>query len=113
MADVNVSVSQAGRAATSAANYTDSKTAAVSTNTYFVPNNGKVAIVLECTTGGTATIVTHGSVDGLAVSDLTVTTTAAKILIWGGFPPSLYNNSNGNLNITVSAATNLFAFRLS
>lgn len=113
MAEISVTVYDAGRSATTGANYTDNKTAATSGNNYNIPNNGRVGVILECTGGGTATFVTQGSVDALSVTDLTVTTTAAKIAIWGGFPPDIYNDSSGRLVATVSAATNLFAFRLS
>jgi len=112
MAEVNVTVFDAGRAAASGANYTDNKTAATSGNNYNIPNNGRVGLVLECTAGGTATVVTPNTVDGLAITDLTLTTTAAKIQIWGAFPIAIYNNAAGNIVVTVSAATNLFAFRL-
>ncbi len=113
MAEIAVTVYQAGRGATSGANYTDNKTAAVAGNNYNIPNSGNVGVVLECTTGGTAVFVTQQTVDGLSVTDLTVTTTAAKILLWGAFPPAIYNNAAGSLVVTVSAATNLFAFSLS
>jgi hypothetical protein len=113
MANITVSVYQAGRTATSSANYTDNKTAATTGNTYYIANNGHVGLVLECTAGGTATIVTTGTIDSLAITDLTVTTTAAKILLWGGFPGTIYNDASGNMQVTVSANTNLFAFRLS
>lgn len=112
MAEVTVTVYDAARAAASGANYTDNKTAATNANNYNIPNNGRVGLVLECTAGGTATIVTQSTQDGLAVTDLTVTTTAAKIQIWGGFPTAIYNNAQGNMVVTVSANTNLFAFRL-
>jgi hypothetical protein len=112
MAEVTVTVYDAGRLAASGANYTDNKTAAVSGSNYNIPNNGKVGLVLECTAGSTATVATPGTVDGLAITDLTLTTTAAKVQIWGAFPPSIYNNSSNNLVVTVAANTNLFAFRL-
>jgi len=113
MAEVTVTVYKAGRAAASAANYTDNKTAAVSGNNYNIPNNGRVGLILECTAGGTATVTTPNSVDGLAITDLTLTTTAAKIQLWGGFPPAYYNNSSNQIVVAVSANTNLFAFQLS
>lgn len=113
MADIVVTVFQAGRAAASAANYTDSKTAATAGNNYLAPNDGKVGVILECTTGGTATVLTPNNVDGLSITDLVLTTTAAKILLWGGFPPKYYNNASEQLSVSVSAATNLLAFRLS
>lgn len=112
MAEVTVTVYDAARAAASGANYTDNKVAAVSGNNYNIPNNGRVGLVLECTAGSTATVTTPGSIDALAITDLTLTTTAAKIQIWGGFPPSIYNNASGNMVATVAANTNLFAFRL-
>lgn len=112
MAEVTVTVYDAGRAAASGANYTDNKTAATSANNYNIPNNGRVGLVLECTAGGTATLATPNAVDGLAITDLVLTTTAAKVQIWGAFPPAIYNNSANNLVLTVSANTNAFAFRL-
>lgn len=112
MAEVTITVYDAGRLAASGANYTDNKTAATSGNNYNIPNNGRVGLVLECTAGSTATVVTPGTVDGLAITDLTLTTTAAKVQIWGTFPPAIYNNSSNNLVVTVAANTNLFAFRL-
>ena len=63
MANVTVSVYQAARNATSSANYTDNKTAATTGNTYYIANNGHVGLVLECTAGGTATVVTTGAID--------------------------------------------------
>jgi hypothetical protein len=111
MAEIAVTVADPGRAATSGANYTDSKVAATSGNNYNIPNNGRVLLVLECTAGGTATVSTPNTVDSLAITDLTLTTTAAKILVWGPFPPAIYNNASGNLVVTVSANTNLLAVR--
>jgi len=111
MAEIPVTVYDPGRAAASGANYTDNKTAATSGNNYNIPNNGRVLVILECTGGGTAVFVTQSTVDGLAVTDLTVTTDAAKIKLWGPFPPDIYNKGDGTLVATVSAATNLFAVR--
>ena len=112
MAEITPTVYELGRAAASAANYTDNKTAAVSGNNYNIANNGRVGLILECTAGGTATVVTPNTQDGLAITDLTLTTTAAKIQLWGPFPPSIYNNASGNMVVTVSANTNLFPFRM-
>ncbi len=112
MANIPMTVYQAGRAATSGANYTDNKTAATAGNTYLINNNGKVGLIVECTAGGTVTVITPGTIDGLAITDLALTATAAKILLWGGFPPAYYNDTNEQLEVTVSAATNLFAFLL-
>jgi hypothetical protein len=110
MAEIAVTVYDPGRAVASGANYTDNKTAATSGNNYNIPNNGRVLVILECTGGGTAVFVTPITVDGLAITDLTVTTTAAKIQLWGPFPLDIYSPA-GTLVVTVSAATNLFAVR--
>lgn len=111
MAEVTVTVYDPGRSAASGANYTDNKTAATSGNNYNIANNGRVLLMLECTAGSTATVTTPNSVDSLAITDLTLTTTAAKIQLWGPFPTSIYNNASGNLVVTVAANTNLFAVR--
>lgn len=112
MSNITMTVYEASRAATAVANYTDNKTAATSGNSYLIPNNGRVMLVAECTAGGTVTAVTQNTIDSLAVTDATLTATAAKILIWGPFPPAIYNNASGQLEITVSANTNLLAVRL-
>jgi hypothetical protein len=114
MADIAVTVRQAGRAAAAGVNYTDQKVAATSGNNYLIPNDGKVGLIGECTGGGTITVQTpNAASDGLAITDLALTATAAKILMWGGFPPKNFNNSSEQLVVTVSANTNLLAFRLS
>ena len=110
MAEIDMTVYRPGRAAASAANYTDNKTAATSGNNYNIANDGKTLLVAECTAGGTVTVSTPNSAfDGLAVTDLALTATAAKILFWGPFPPINYNNGSGEMVVTVSANTNLFA----
>lgn len=110
MAEIAVTVYRPGRAAASGANYTDNKTAATSGNNYNIPNDGGTLLILECTAGSTASVSTPGTAfDGLAITDLSLTTTAAKILVWGPFPPLNYNNSSGNLVVTVAANTNMFA----
>jgi hypothetical protein len=112
MAEVTVTVYDSGRAAASAANYTDNRTAATSGNNYNIPNNGKVLLVAEGNGGTTtATVSTPNSVDSLAITDLALTATSAKAQVWGPFPPSIYNNSSGNLVVTVSGNTYLFAVR--
>lgn len=114
MAIVPVTVYTAGHAAASGANYTDNKTAGTSADTYTIPNNGATGVILEATAGGTAIIATPGTVLGLAITDLTLTLTAAKILLWGGFDPTTFNDpATQKLSLTVAQNTNIFAFRLS
>lgn len=110
MANIPVTVYTPGHVAASGADYTTNKVAATSGNNYLIPNNGRVRVALECTAGGVATVTTPNTVDGLAIAERTLTMTAAKIKIWGPFPTEDYNDTDGNMTITVDANTNLFAF---
>lgn len=79
-------------------------------NTYLVRNNGKVFLHFKKSGAGncTLTVVTPNTVDGLAVTDLTVTipaTTGDKFI--GPFPPSIYNDANGDIEIKLSEVTGL------
>lgn len=80
-------------------------------------NNGRCFAESKCTdaTPKTVTFVTQSTVDGLAVTDLAITvpaTTGDKMV--GPFPPDIYNDANGFVQITYSAVTALTigAFRL-
>lgn len=112
MANIDVSVTQPSRAATPTSNLTDSKAAAVTGNSYLIPNNGRVLIWLSGATGATITVITQATVDGKAIADDTIAQTAGKDVVIGPFPPEIYNNSAGQLEIQVSANVNLAAFRL-
>lgn len=111
MANITVTPITPGRAAVSTANVTDSDTAATSGNTYLIANNGRVYLLLTCSGGGTATIANHTTVDGAAVPAKTCTMTAGKQKIWGPYAPELYNNADGQLEVTVDANTDLFALQ--
>jgi hypothetical protein len=52
MAEIAVTVYDAGRLAASGANYTDNKTAAVASNNYNIPEQWQGRRDLECTAGG-------------------------------------------------------------
>lgn len=88
------------------------KTTLATTNTYTVPNNGKVLLNVMSTTGGTLTVISQKTVDGLAVADAAITMGAnAQIEGLGPWPPEIYNDSSGLLHFTVSAATDAHAIR--
>lgn len=112
MADVTMTVYDARRLVASAPNFTDSKTAATSSNTYYIPNDGRIVLHANCGAGGNLTVETPSTVDGLAVTDLVNALTAAKHYVFGPFPPQVYNDSQGRLKVTVSANTDLFAVRV-
>lgn len=112
MANINMTVSQPSRAATPTANLTDSKTAATSGNSYLIPNDGRVLVWANGAGGATLTVVTQATVDGKAIADDTITQAAGKDVLIGPFPPDIYNNASGQLEIQVSAAVNLAAIRM-
>lgn len=102
MADVRLAVEKVGRAGLSGATYTGSLSAA---NTYQVRNNGRVVLHLKksAAVDCVVTIPTPGTKDGLAIADQTVTVpaTTGDVFI-SGLVPALFNDSNGDLNITFS-----------
>ena len=112
MADITMAVYDARRLVASAPNFTDSKTAATSSNVYYIPNDGRVTLHAICSAGGNMTVETPNTVDGLAVTDLVNTLVASKHYVFGPFPPQVYNNALGQLKVTVAANTDLFAVRV-
>lgn len=80
-------------------------------------NNGKCFLEVKNGSGGdiTVTIATQATTGGYAVADQTVTvaaTTGDKMI--GPFPPDLFNDSSGYVQVTYSGVTSLTvgAFRL-
>jgi hypothetical protein len=75
-----------------------------------IPNNGKVLLHFKNTNAAArvVTFATQATVDGQAVADptLTVPLTSGDKMI-GPFPPSIYNDANGLLQLTYDAVTNL------
>lgn len=62
----------------------------------------------------TLTVVTQMTVDGKAVADDAITVTNAQERVIGPFPPGIYNDANGMVQLTYSAVTSvtLGTFRL-
>lgn len=106
MAEITVSVESVVRTGL-AATYNGSLSAS---NQYFVANDGRVILHFLKTGAGncTVTIVTPGLVDSLAVADRTFTVPASTGDVFvGPFPPSVYNDGDGNLEFTLSEVTGL------
>jgi hypothetical protein len=81
-----------------------------SADTYFVRNDGRVFLHFKKTGAGncTLTIVTPGTVGGLAIADrvITVPATVGDKMI-GPFPRELYNDGNNDLTFTLNGITGL------
>ncbi len=79
-------------------------------DTYLVRNDGRVILHFKKTGAGNCvvTLETPGTVDGLAVSDRTVTVPATTgDVFMGPFSPRVYNDVSGDLKITLSEVTGL------
>lgn len=111
MANVTVQPSDARRSS-NGLNATDNGTAVTSSDTYFVPNNGRVVLLVTSTPGCTVTVQTPNSVDGLAVTDLTASVGATKQHVIGPFPTTVYNQADGTIQVTFSAAATLYPVRV-
>lgn len=73
--------------------------------TYLIRNDGKTFIHMKKTglDACTVTFTTPGTVSGLAIADPTATVGATTgDVLMGPFPPSIYNDGNGDLNLTFS-----------
>lgn len=83
-------------------------TAAASGGDEFV-NDGRTYLDVANGSGGsiTVTAVTQSTVDGLAVADLAVAVGAGVRTKIGPFPPNIYNDVNGRVQITYSGVTSL------
>lgn len=106
MADVDITVESITR---SGINLADTGSLSIS-DTYHVPNDGKTFLHFKKSgaTDCTVTINTPGTVDGLAVANLTVTVpaTTGDVMV-GPFPRDVYNDSDGELTFTLSNITGL------
>lgn len=76
---------------------------------YKVRNDGK--IFLRVINGGASpcvvTIATPGTVGGLAIADQAVSVANGATELIGPFPPSIYNDGSGDLDVTLSYITSV------
>lgn len=74
-------------------------------------NDGKTVLYVK--NGGVGstnvTISTPGTVDGLAIADLVVAVGNGVNKLIGPFPPGIYNQSDGNVNVDWSVGTSVTA----
>ena len=67
---------------------------------FFYVNNGSGSAV-------TVTVDTPGTVDGLAITDLTLSVPAGEDRIFGPFPADYYRQSDGSVHVDFSAVTSV------
>lgn len=68
-------------------------------------NDGRTFLLLYnngSTGSATVTIATAATVDGFAVGDNAITLTTTQRKVAGPFEPSIYNDSSGNVNMTIT-----------
>jgi len=77
-------------------------------------NSGKTILLVENGSGGelTVTVVTPSTVDGLAVSDRTVTVANGAKKVIGPFPVNVYNDSDNNVTVNFSATSSVTCMAL-
>ena len=80
------------------------------------PNDGRTYLHIKNGGGSsiTLTVATQMTVDGKAVADDAITVTNAQERVVGPFPPGIYNDANGMVQLTYSGVTSVTvgAFRL-
>ena len=91
--------------------------AAVAANNAEFANDGRTILCVLCASDATTiTFITQGTVDGNAIADpiMTVTIDAAEVSMFGPFPPGIYNNDEGDIELDISQDTGvtLNPFRL-
>lgn len=78
-------------------------------NNYQLINDGRM--FLYVTNGGgspcVVTIVSQKTDAGLALADRTVSVTNGEDRMIGPFPPQIYNDANGKINVTLSFITSV------
>jgi hypothetical protein len=72
-------------------------------------NNGNVLlhVINGDASPKTVTIISEKTVDGQAVADPAGAVAAGAQAVFGPFPPSIYNDGDGHVNITYSAVTSV------
>ena len=89
---------------------TPTRTAISASNVYLVRNSGRMLLAFEKGGAGAATITiqTPVTTGGLAVAEQSVTVPAdTGDKMAGPFPPSIYNDDNGDLRFSTNEGTGL------
>jgi hypothetical protein len=110
MADVTLTVYDLNRS--TGVDFTTNHTNATNANTYYVPNDGRVFLILASAGGGTVTVTTPNTVDLMGIADLAITAGLGLTQVHGPWPPSVYNDANGNVKLAFSANTDVMAIRM-
>jgi hypothetical protein len=74
-----------------------------------LPNNGQEFLAVVNASGGAVTVTAAitKQTDGITPAGKAVVVPAGATVLFGPFPPSQYNDANGNVAITYSAVTSV------
>jgi hypothetical protein len=90
--------------------------ASAANNAEFANDGRTILCVLNTATACNITLITQSTVDGQAVADpvIAVGIHATQVTLIGPFPPGIYNNDDGDMEIDIDDDTSvsLGAFRL-
>ena len=105
---------QDARRSSNGVNVTDTAVSASSGNTYQFNNNGQAVLYIKNASGSTCTVTvtTPGTIDGLAITDLTASVVTAKEHLIGPFPARVYNDASALVNFTVNQTVTAMVLRL-
>jgi hypothetical protein len=111
MADVTLTVYDVAR---TGIDLTTAAAVIVVANTYYFPNDGRCLVFLNNATGSTVipTFVTPGTVDGLAIADKAGSQLTARAYFYGPFPPSIYNDATGRVQMTFNQTADVIVVRV-
>jgi hypothetical protein len=111
MADITLTVYDSSR---TGVNLTTNATVIVVANTYYFPNDGRCLVYLNNATGSTVvpTFVTQNTVDGLAIGDKVGSQLTAKAYFYGPFPPSIYNDASGRVQMSFDQTADVTVIRV-
>lgn len=108
MADIDMVIQKAAGARGLALAYrtdTQASDPISTTDRFLFPNSGREYVLIKKGTGTVdVTIDVPVTVDGLAVADRTVAVAANESRLLGPFDPSVYNNGDGKVALSFSAA---------
>ncbi len=110
MADHTLTVQESSRAGL---DLRAAESTVVTADTYYMPNDERTRLFVRNATGSTCvvTIETPATLDGLAITDRTVSILTAKEFLIGPFPKSVYNNGVGNVKVTFDQTVGIVAIR--
>lgn len=77
---------------------------------YLAYNDGKIIIEVQNSSGGALNVTfgIPGTLDGVSTAGKVISVAAGAYVYFGPFPPGIYNQADGTVNVDVTASTMKF-----